>query len=158
MLTALHYFLFTSPSHEGFEGRAQAVFSSFGPNDPPEDCNGHGTHVSGIVGSKDFGVAKKVNLYGLKAIDCFGRGSVATVLRALRWAFLNHKSPAIINLSLGDNRWMNDQKSVSFSYWTGTRPNRALEEAVRLLTEKGITVVAAAGNTNEVGSSLLFLS
>ena len=32
-----------------------------------EDCNGHGTHVAAIIGSKTYGVAKKAKLVGVKA-------------------------------------------------------------------------------------------
>ena len=37
-------------------------FSAFG-DDNSNDCYGHGTHVSGIVGGLTFGVAKNVTLH-----------------------------------------------------------------------------------------------
>lgn len=42
--------------------RAKAGFSSFGDNNS-EDCFGHGTHVSGIIGGLTYGVAKNATLH-----------------------------------------------------------------------------------------------
>ena len=46
-----------------------------------DDCNGHGTHVSGTVGSTTYGVAKKVTLHALRVVDCVGPVPSRTRLR-----------------------------------------------------------------------------
>ena len=43
-------------THTQFGGRASNVFDAFGGSG--QDCNGHGTHVSGTVGGSTYGVAK----------------------------------------------------------------------------------------------------
>src|SRR6185369_14945196 len=39
------------------------------------DCNGHGTHVSGTVGGTTYGVAKNVTLVAVRVLDCNGSGT-----------------------------------------------------------------------------------
>lgn len=36
------------------------------------DVRGHGTHVTGIIGSKTYGVAKKTQLLGIKLANATG--------------------------------------------------------------------------------------
>jgi hypothetical protein len=63
--------------HPEFEGRAR-FGKSFSP-DGALDGNGHGTHVAGTIGSKTYGVAKKVNLIAVKVLDAQGSGSTSQV-------------------------------------------------------------------------------
>lgn len=61
----------------------------------PYDDNGHGTHVSGIIGAEGnnqigiSGVAWKVQLMPLKALDSTGTGYSHTVIPALEYAIAN---------------------------------------------------------------------
>lgn len=87
-------------SHSQFQGRAEEAFCAI-PDDVPADCDGHGTHVAGIIGAERYGVAPGVRIFGVKVMDCKGVGSVSNVLKGLQWIIDNHKKPAIINLSLG---------------------------------------------------------
>src|SRR3954470_16313124 len=41
-----------------------------------DDCNGHGTHVAGIIGGTTYGVAKRAHLVAVRVLDCDGGGSV----------------------------------------------------------------------------------
>ena len=63
-------------SHPDFGGRASAVYDAFGGNG--QDCNGHGTHVSGTVAGARFGVAKGALLRAVRVLDCNGSGSTPT--------------------------------------------------------------------------------
>lgn len=75
------------------------------------DCNSHGTHVSGIVGSNTFGVCKDANLIAVKVLDCNGSGSFSGILKGLDWVYKQHvnkqrtnsqkRVKSIINMSLG---------------------------------------------------------
>lgn len=101
--------------------------------EPIEDLNGHGTHVAGIVGSKTYGVAKKVNLIGIKALDHRGHGSMSNILGAIEFA-VNHRKRSnrqgVLNLSLG------------------AATNDLINAVINSATETGLVIVVAAGNLN----------
>lgn len=42
---------------------------------PAIDCEGHGTHVAGVVGGLTYGVAKDVQLRAVRILDCEGNGA-----------------------------------------------------------------------------------
>ncbi len=117
-------------SHQQFGGRAVAVFDSFGGNG--QDCNGHGTHVAGIVGGSTFGVAKNVSLYAVRVLDCFGFGSAATIAAGVDWVTGNHAKPAVANVSL---------RLFEISQF--------LDDAVKGSIASGVTYVLAAGNESD---------
>ncbi len=95
-----------------------------------EDCNGHGTHVAGIVGGATYGVAKDVSLIPVRVLDCWGSGSDASVIAGLDWIITDHANgrPAVANLSLGGS------------------PDPVLDDAINAVIADGVTVVVAAGN------------
>ena len=62
-------------SHTGFGGRASSGFTAINDGRGTGDCNGHGTHVAGTVGSGTWGVAKNTALVAVRVRDCSGNGS-----------------------------------------------------------------------------------
>jgi subtilisin family serine protease len=94
------------------------------------DCDGHGTHVAGTVGSSSYGVAKNVSLVSVRVLDCNGSGSYATMIAGLDWIVSDHTAgvKAVANMSLGG--------PVSAS----------LNAAVDRVINDGVVMVAAAGN------------
>jgi subtilisin family serine protease len=60
-----------STTHPEFEGRA-TFLANFAGDGSNTDGHGHGTHVSGTIGSKTYGVAKKTQLYAVKVLDARG--------------------------------------------------------------------------------------
>jgi subtilisin family serine protease len=115
-------------NHPQFGTRAQAVYDALGGTGA--DCNGHGTHVSGTIGSTTYGVAKQVQLRGVRVLDCNGSGATSGIIAGLDWVRLNRTNPAVANLSLG-----------------GTL-NTSLNTAVTNLSNSGVFVAVAAGNSN----------
>lgn len=66
----------------------------------PNDCNGHGTHVAGTIGSSTWGVAKKVTLHSIRVCDCNGSCPLSGVLSGIDYLTNNRILPAVANMSL----------------------------------------------------------
>ncbi|HEX5833184.1 MAG TPA: S8 family peptidase, partial [Pyrinomonadaceae bacterium] len=115
-------------SHTQFGGRAANVFDAFGGNG--QDCNGHGTHVAGTVGGSTYGVAKSVNLRGVRVLNCSGSGTNSGVIAGVDWVRVNRQNPAVANMSLGGGA------------------SSALDTAVNNLSNSGVAIAVAAGNSN----------
>jgi serine protease len=117
-------------SHNDFGDRAENGWDFVDNDNVANDCNGHGTHVAGIIGSSTYGVAKNVTLIALRVLDCNGSGSSSDVIAGIDWVSQNAVRPAIINMSLGGG------------------PSSALDRSVQNAINNGITFVVAAGNTD----------
>jgi subtilisin family serine protease len=98
----IHAYIFDTGiqyTHPEFGGRAFFSYDAFGGTG--NDCHGHGTHVAGTVGAKTYGVAKDVNLWSVRVLNCAGSGSWAGIINAINYVIANHKRPAVANFSLG---------------------------------------------------------
>lgn len=115
-----------------FEGRFLSGYTAISDAYGTGDCNGHGTHVAGIIGSKLFGVAKQTKLIPVRVLDCSGSGFNSSVIAGLNWIAARYRpgDASVVNMSL-----------------TGG-VSSTLDEAVANLISKGIPVVVAAGNDN----------
>jgi serine protease len=97
------------------------------------DDHAHGTHVAGTIaqatdnGVGVAGVAHQATIMPLKVLGGDGRGSVAAIANAIRYA-ADHGAH-VINMSLG-----------------GPLPSRVMGKAVEYAHAKGVTIVCAAGN------------
>ena len=100
----------------------------------PQDAFGHGCGVAGIIAANAddgigmAGVAPNALILPLRVLDESGIGTYSDVAAAIVYA-ADHGAQ-VINLSLG-----------------GASPSSVLEQAVDYAVGKGVTVVAAAGNT-----------
>ena len=115
-------------SHPEFGGRAVVGYDATGGNG--QDCNGHGTHVAGTVGSRTYGVAKGVKLVAVRVLDCNGSGTWTGVINGMNWVANNRVLPAVANMSLGG------------SY------SSTVNSAATNMVNRGVTVAVAAGNSN----------
>lgn len=99
----------------------------------PNDVNGHGTMVAGVIaaiGNNAMGVAGinwKTRLMPVKVLDDTGSGYTSTVSNGVVWA--TEHGANVINMSLGS-----------------TYPSTTLENAVNYAYEKNLTILAASGN------------
>lgn len=117
--------------HPQFGGRA--TFAADFTGSGKKDVQGHGTHVAGIIGSEQFGVAKEINIVAIKVLDDYGSGSLSSVIEGLEFA-VNHMKksgkPGVANLSLGASK------------------NSVLNDAIKAAYNEGLVIICAAGNSN----------
>jgi len=111
------------------------------------DDNGHGTIIAGLVGAIPnngkgiAGVNWNVKLMPIKALDSKGEGLVSDVSQAIKWAADN--GARVINLSIG---------------WQGLPGMQVLQESISYAFNKGVLVVAAAGNDGATSGGNLNVS
>lgn len=77
---------------------------SFNNNNSTDDTIGHGTHVTSLISSKNYGVSKNVNIVILKIFDDNYNTTDIDLINALYFSqdhCRNHSNKCIINLSLG---------------------------------------------------------
>ena len=119
-------------SHAELSGRVLSGYTSITDGQGTNDCNGHGTHVSGIAAGVNVGVAKSALLVPVRVLDCTGSGSISGVIAGLDWiaGVYVTGTPAVVNMSLGGGA------------------SSSLDTAVNNLIAKGIAVVVAAGNSS----------
>ncbi|MEF8806144.1 MAG: S8 family serine peptidase [Bacteroides sp.] len=129
-------------THDGF--RNTTIYNETKVIDEsPNDLNGHGTHVSGILAGSNVtlaetrmrGVAPNVTLHSIKVLDSEGRGTEDAIVKGIQSAIDN--SVDIVSMSLGGR----------ISY------NSVLHDVIQYAVGKGIVVVAAAGNSASVTSA-----
>ena len=116
-------------AHSNFGGRAANVYDALGGNG--QDCNGHGTHVAGTIGSATYGVAKSARLRGVRVLNCQGSGSTSGIIAARNWLRTNAARPAVANMSLGGGY------------------SSTLNSAAANLANSGVFLAVAAGNENQ---------
>src|SRR5688572_15435766 len=88
-------------THTQFGGRAVHGLCAINDGRGSDDCNGHGTHVAGTVGSSTYGVAKSATLVAVRVLDCNGSGTNSGVIAGVDWVTQNRVLPAAANMSLG---------------------------------------------------------
>jgi len=125
---------------------AGGVNCAFGrPSQSPQDDNGHGTGVAGIVGAKDntsdsVGVAPGARLYAVKVLNAHLAAHDSNVVCGLDWVAQHAQSSNIkvVNMSLAGTG--PDDGNC------GRSDHEVLHLAVCGVNDAGVTVVVAAGN------------
>jgi thermitase len=102
----------------------------------PDDVYGHGTHVAGIAaattnnGAGVAGLGYEATIMNVKVLDDNGMGAYSWIVSGIIWA--TDHGAEVINMSLG-----------------GSYASSALEDAVNYAWNKGVVLVAAAGNNGD---------
>ncbi len=125
--------------HPDLKDNIKGGYNALQPWKSPNDDNGHGTHVAGIVAALNntigvVGVGPQIDLYAVKVLNAAGSGYLSDVIEGLDWAIQNEMH--VVNMSLGT--------SVDIP---------SFREAVQRVNAAGIVQVAAAGNT---GGSVVY--
>jgi subtilisin family serine protease len=120
-------------SHPDLAANIAGGVNTINPHKNPNDDNGHGSHVAGIIAGLDndigvVGVAPEADLYAIKVLGANGSGYLSDVIEGIDWATANGMN--VINMSLGT--------SVD---------SQLLHDAVIRAYDAGVVVVAAAGNS-----------
>lgn len=106
------------------------------PGTPPDDRNGHGTHVAGIVAAQTnngigvAGTCPACRIMPVRVLNDSGSGTDANVANGIIYAANN--GAKVINMSLG-----------------GPNTSAVLENAVNYAWSKGVLVACAAGNDGQ---------
>jgi cerevisin len=133
----------TNVKHVDFEGRAH--WGKTIPNgDADEDGNGHGTHCSGTVAGKKYGVAKKANVYAVKVLRSNGSGTMSDVVKGVEWAAESHLKAAA-DAKKGKKKGF---KGSAANMSLGGGKSVLLDRAVNAAVDAGIHFAVAAGNDN----------
>lgn len=126
------------PNHPDLKGKVVDKVS-FVKDESPEDGNGHGTHVAGIIagsgassGGKYKGVAPGASLMNIKVLNNVGYGPASSIMEGIEYAVDNGAD--IISMSLGGSIWPPD----------GTDP---LSITANAAVDAGVVVIVAAGNS-----------
>ncbi|XP_070546033.1 uncharacterized protein [Ptychodera flava] len=103
-------------------------FADFTGKIQHKDCNGHGTHVAGTIGSYTYGVAKNVQLHSVRVFDCTGTAPWSTIIAGINEVAERGTAPAVVSLPF----------SGDF--------NQVANDALENLEGAGFLPVVAAGN------------
>jgi minor extracellular serine protease Vpr len=106
------------------------------PDNNPDDCNGHGSHVAGIVGANGTvkGVAPGVTFGAYRVFGCAGSTSADIMVAAMERIL--EDGADVLNMSIG-----------SAFQW----PQYPTAAAADRLVNHGVVVVASAGNNGASG-------
>jgi len=133
----------TNIEHADFEGRAEwgATIPS---GDADEDGNGHGTHCSGTVAGKKYGVAKKAHIKAVKVLRSNGSGSMSDVVKGVEFAAESHSE----QVSIAKKGKRKGFKGSAANMSLGGGKSSLLDQAVDAAVDAGIHFAVAAGNDN----------
>ena len=98
---------------------------------------GHGTHVAGTIGGRNVGVAKGVNIYGVRVLSQYGDGSDFDIMSGLSYVYKWHLSQqklaagtatatATTDTGTGTSAAAGADATTATATGTGTGSNRVL--------------------------------
>jgi thermitase len=122
-------------NHPDLKNRLTKGYNVIENTNFPDDDNGHGTHVAGIIASETnnqeggAGITWYNKIMPIKAMGPEGYGTSFDIAKGVIWA-VEHGAN-VINLSLGNYQ-----------------PSKLMKDAVKYAFDRNVVIVAAAGNDN----------
>lgn len=110
-------------------------------DEPPQDRNGHGTHLAGIIGGYSpyrqkkgafHGIYPGLRLTSVKVFGEDGSGPLSSIIQGIEWCL--EQQLRIINMSFGIQQH-----------------HPLLHEIVKIAHQHGVIMVAASGNEGKPG-------
>ena len=135
-------------THPDLQGRVTSGIDLVNRGTPPDDPNGHGTLVAGVIAATagnaigGAGVAPVTVIMPVRVLDAAGNGTSREVAEGIRWAAAN--GAHVINLSLAEAPGMVGDPSRVI----GSDVEAAINEA----HARGAVVVAASGNEGRLST------
>jgi subtilisin family serine protease len=126
-------------SHNDFGGRAvpgmdvtsgEVEVCSSSSTTCANDKQGHGTHCAGSAAGGSYGVASRAKVFAVKTLSDQGSGALSWQTAGIDWVS-QQSMPVVMSMSLGG-------PGVSGTFTT----------SINAATNRGVTVVVAAGNSN----------
>ncbi len=123
--------------HPDLAANIKGGYNAINPAKSPNDDNGHGSHVAGIIAAVDntigiAGIHPQIDLYAVKVLNAKGSGYISDIIEGIQWCVDNNIQVA--NMSFGSNQYV-----------------QSFHDAITAAYNAGITLIAAAGN-NYLGS------
>lgn len=126
--------------HPDFEGRAVWGDAIAFPK-LRVDAHGHGSHVAGTIGSKTYGIAKKVDLVAIGVMNLLGSGTTSDIIKGMEFAVKEHQAKVSAKTK--------GYKGATVNMSIGGGISEALDLAVNAGTNAGLHIAVAAGNENQ---------
>ncbi len=128
--------------HPDLKDNIKGGVNTINPLKSPNDDNGHGTHVAGIIAAVDntigvIGTAPKVWLYAVKVLNRNGMGFVSDIIEGIQWCIGN--GIQVVNMSFGTSSDV-----------------QAFHDALTTAYNSGLVLVAAAGNSGPEDNTVLY--
>lgn len=128
--------------HPDLQANIKGGVNTINSRKTPDDDNGHGTHVAGIIAAVDnaigvLGVAPQAWLYAVKVLNKQGTGFVSDIIEGLQWCIDN--GMRVANMSFGTS---SDVQSF--------------HDAIVAAYNAGMVLVAAAGNSGPADDTVLY--
>lgn len=122
--------------HDDLKTKKWIDFSDTVSGYKPTDFTGHGTQMAGIIQAQKngygiVGLAPASELYSVRVLNSDNEASVSTVIKGIEWCIENNIQ--VINMSFGMDSY-----------------SELLHETVKRAYDRGIVMVASAGNKSKV--------
>jgi subtilisin family serine protease len=95
-------------------------------------------HIAGTVGGATNGVAKDLEIYGVRVLGCDGVGASSTIVAGIDWGTTHHIKPAVANMSL-----------AGYWIWGIIGLDSSMDIAVRNPDQAGVSYALAAANDSD---------